>query len=252
LMEMAKVKLSQMAQHGDLMDRYGGSIRILGQLDLVKPDVLEAMQKAVEVTSGNRNHILNVCFPYTSREEITTAIRATVSDYSKPLSPSIRPFSQTRITQKIRSKNINAPDLPGLQETSPARSASNSDAEESISSSATLHPDYTQRDSLELPDKALYPDPETITSTTITGHLYTHDNPPLDLLIRTSGVQRLSDFMLWQCHKDTDIFFLDVLWPVFDLWHFLPVLVEWQWRRKHVEERDRPARMRASKTVKAA
>jgi len=191
------------------------------------------------------SHILNVCFPYTSREEITSAIRSTVEDYSKPLLPNARPFSQTRITQKILSKNMNASELPILPEMSP----SNSDAE-SVSSSTTLHPESAQSDISELQDKALYPDPETITSSTITRNLYTHDNPPLDLLIRTSGVQRLSDFMLWQCHKDTDLVFLDVLWPQFDLWHFLPVLVEWQWRRKYVEEKDRPTLLRTSKTVK--
>jgi ditrans,polycis-polyprenyl diphosphate synthase len=54
LMEMAKVKLVQLAQHGDLMDRYGASIRILGQRDLMRPDVLEAMDKAVKMTSENR------------------------------------------------------------------------------------------------------------------------------------------------------------------------------------------------------
>ena len=53
LMEMAKVKLSQLAQHGELLDRYGASIRILGQRDLVKPDVLEAIEKAVELTKRN-------------------------------------------------------------------------------------------------------------------------------------------------------------------------------------------------------
>lgn len=250
LMEMAKVKLSQLAQHGDLLDRYGASIRILGQMDLIKPDVLEAIQKAVKLTSGNKNHVLNVCFPYTSREEITSAIRSTVKDYSKPLLPNARPFSQTRISQNIRSKNSNASDLSVLRETSPA--PSNSDAEESISSSTTLHQGSTQSDTSETQDKAIYPDPETITSSTITRNLYTHDNPPLDLLIRTSGVQRLSDFMLWQCHRDTDLVFLDVLWPEFDLWHFLPVLVEWQWRRKYVEEKDRPKILRASKTLKDA
>jgi len=57
LMEMAKVKLSQLAQHGDLLDRYGASIRILGQLDLIKPDVLEAIQKAVTLTSGNKKSV---------------------------------------------------------------------------------------------------------------------------------------------------------------------------------------------------
>lgn len=53
LMDMAKFKLSQLAQHGDLLDRYGASIRILGQRDLVKPDVIEAMDRAVEMTKGN-------------------------------------------------------------------------------------------------------------------------------------------------------------------------------------------------------
>ena len=53
LMEMAKVKLFQLSQHGDLLDRYGASVRILGQRDLVKPDVLEAIEKAVELTRDN-------------------------------------------------------------------------------------------------------------------------------------------------------------------------------------------------------
>jgi ditrans,polycis-polyprenyl diphosphate synthase len=83
----------------------------------------------------------------------------------------------------------------------------------------------------------VYPDPETITAGTIEGHMFTAGDPPLDLLIRTSGVKRLSDFMLWQCHEDTEIVFLDCLWPEFDLWQFLPALVEWQWRQKHVEEK---------------
>lgn len=249
LMEMAKVKLSQLAQHGDLMDRYGASIRILGQRDLIKPDVLEAIDKAVKLTSGNGNHILNVCFPYTSREEMTSAIRSTVDDYSKPLLSNARPFSQTRISQKIRFRSLNASDLPPVLEASPEPSSS--DAEDSICSSTTLHPESTQSDNSEAPDKSVFPDPETINSSTITKKLYTHDNPPLDLLLRTSGVQRLSDFMLWQCHKDTDLVFLDVLWPEFDLWHFLPVLVEWQWKQKHVEERSRRVHRKSLKMVKA-
>jgi undecaprenyl diphosphate synthase len=53
LMEMAKVKLTQLSQHGDLLDRYGASVRVLGRLDLVKPDVVEAIDKAVKITSGN-------------------------------------------------------------------------------------------------------------------------------------------------------------------------------------------------------
>ncbi len=174
--------------------------------------------------------VLNVCFPYTSRDEITTAIKNTVEDYSKPLAVQARPFSQTRITQKIRSKNLTS---SPLRSESPTPS-SLSDIDDSVSSSTTLHPESPPAD---IREGTLYPDPETITSDTIGDHIFTAGDPPLDLLIRTSGVKRLSDFMLWQCHEDTELVFLDCLWPEFDLWHFLPVLVEWQWRQKHIEEK---------------
>lgn len=62
--------------------------------------------------------------------------------------------------------------------------------------------------------------------------MFTTGTPPLELLVRTSGVERLSDFMLWQSHQSTSIVFVDCLWPDFDLWHFLPVLLEWQWRSR--------------------
>lgn len=53
LMEMAKIKLFQLAQHGELLDRYGASIRILGNREFVKPDVAEAIDRAVELTKKN-------------------------------------------------------------------------------------------------------------------------------------------------------------------------------------------------------
>ena len=79
----------------------------------------------------------------------------------------------------------------------------------------------------------LYPDPESITEDNITAHTFTGlDVPPLDLLIRTSGVERLSDFMLWQCHQDTEIIFVNCFWPEFGLKHLLPIILEWQWKVK--------------------
>lgn len=83
-------------------------------------------------------------------------------------------------------------------------------------------------------DSITYPDPETIDSEVLANHMFTAQDPPLALLIRTSGVKRLSDFMLWQCHENTEIVFLDCLWPDFDLWYFLPVLIEWQWKQKRL------------------
>ena len=53
-----------------------------------------------------------------------------------------------------------------------------------------------------------------ITDVAIEQHLFTRDLPPLDLLIRTSGEVRLSNFLLWQAAY-AEMLFVDVLWPDF-------------------------------------
>ncbi|WP_219892753.1 isoprenyl transferase [Aquisediminimonas profunda] len=57
-------------------------------------------------------------------------------------------------------------------------------------------------------------DPATIDEAMIDNLLDTHDLPPPDLLIRTSGEQRLSNFMLWQLAY-AELLFVDTLWPDF-------------------------------------
>jgi len=251
LMEMAKTKLTQLAQHGALLDRYGASIRILGQRELVKADVLEAVKTAERLTANNKRCILNVCFPYTSREEITGAVQRTVSDFSKPHPPPLkRPFSETHITRNLRAQSSNSIPDDTQSENSVSRSASTSSSKSSQeqergSSTADAEQESSAPTLVDPADKdekaraITYPDSESITADTLTANMLTADAPPLDLLVRTSGVQRLSDFMLWQCHQKTSIVFLDCLWPEFDLWNFLPVLVEWQWQRKKQIENGR-------------
>lgn len=265
-MEMAKVKLSQMAQHGDLLDRYGARVRILGRLDLLKPDVLAAVTRAEELTSRNGDRVLNICFPYTSRDEITSAIRDTVADYSKPLKPADlslnqrTPFSESHIALNIRAQSLNAKpqDMVSDSESSsgstqdedgnPKHDSTNTvyESGSTFSSSSTLHlgenqdgqPGKISPPATNVRDKPLFISPETISRQTLEDHLFTKGNPPLDILIRTSAVERLSDFMLWQCHENTEIVFLNVMWPEFDLWHFLPVLLGWQ--RKIMKSRKDP------------
>jgi ditrans,polycis-polyprenyl diphosphate synthase len=265
LMSMAKVKLEQLAEHGALLDRYGASIRVLGQRELMKKDVLAAVDKAVAITAHNKRYaphgyrktlltlrraVLNVCFPYTSRDEITTAVMKTVETYSTPIhnlsTPSKRTFSESHITQHIR-KQMLGEDVEGGAEQLESRSASpvskdaNNMAEDESSSTSTAINSSEKGDSN---GDAAFLDPESISAQTLTDNMMTADAPPLDLLIRTSGVERLSDFMLWQCHEDTSIKFLKCLWPEFDLWHFLPVLVEWQWQQKKLQEEQQRVRGR--------
>ena len=111
----------------DILDHYKASVHILGQTALLKPDVLTHFIQVQEMTKNNRGAILNVCCPYTSREETMHSLREIVA--------------------------------------------------------------AVEMGELEVDD---------IDEGTIEERLYTNDCPRPDLLIRTSGVRRLSDFLLWQ------------------------------------------------------
>lgn len=155
LMDLAKLKFRQISQHGELCDKYGIRIKVLGNTKLLPRDVQKILQETEDMTKNNTRAVLNVCFPYTSRDEITHLIKQIVE--SSTSDPSI-----------------------------------------------------------------------VIDETTIEQHLYTSDSPPLDLLIRTSGTSRLSDFLLWQCVPSTcAIVFIDKLWPEFNTWDMCKILVNW-------------------------
>lgn len=73
--------------------------------------------------------------------------------------------------------------------------------------------------------------PDSITPEIISEHLYTKDIPDPDLLIRTSGEMRLSNFLLWQIAY-TEIFITDTLWPDFSKDEFFLILKEYQQRER--------------------
>ena len=70
---------------------------------------------------------------------------------------------------------------------------------------------------------------EDITSETISSHLYTADIPDPELLIRTSGEFRLSNFLLWQLSY-TEIVIFDKFWPDFDESDILQAIQQYQAR----------------------
>ena len=74
-------------------------------------------------------------------------------------------------------------------------------------------------------------DPDEIDEAAITAELQTHGLPELDLLIRTSGEVRLSNFLLWQAAY-AELLFLDVLWPDFDEQAFAQALEHFAGRQR--------------------
>ena len=74
-------------------------------------------------------------------------------------------------------------------------------------------------------------DPARIDEQIFAGFLATADMPDPDLIIRTSGERRLSNFMLWQAAY-AELVFQDVLWPDFDSLHFAAALDEYAKRER--------------------
>lgn len=72
---------------------------------------------------------------------------------------------------------------------------------------------------------------EDINETIFEKHLYTKDFPPVDLLIRTSGEIRISNFLLWQIAY-AELQFLDILWPDFTEENLYQCIINYQTKER--------------------
>ncbi|MEG3161242.1 isoprenyl transferase [Sphingomonas sp. LB2R24] len=109
-----------------------------------------------------------------------------------------------------------SPDLVAMVDDAIARTAGNTGPILAIALNYGAHAELVgaaRRLAERARDGAL--DPASIDVGTIEAELDTHDLPPLDLMIRTSGEQRLSNFLLWQAAY-AELLFVDTLWPDFD------------------------------------
>jgi undecaprenyl diphosphate synthase len=73
--------------------------------------------------------------------------------------------------------------------------------------------------------------PEKIDESVINEHLYTQNLPDVDLLIRTSGEQRISNFLLWQIAY-AELYFTNVFWPDFTKQHLYEAIINYQKRER--------------------
>ena len=151
IMEIAKEKFTEVVNNPDV-HRHRVKINAIGRVDLLPPDVQDAIRLAEESTAHYSDHILNVAIGYSGRTELVDAVR--------------------EIARKVEAGEL-------------------------------LHAD--------------------IDESVIEEHLYTHGIPDPDLIIRTSGEERLSGFLLWQSAY-SELYFAQIYWPAvrrIDIWRAL-------------------------------
>lgn len=155
LMSLAEEKFIEFLEHESLVMQHGVKVRILGNLQLLPKKVKRAVANVMLHTKDNSNALLNICFPYSSKEEITRLTQNTVI--------------------ALKSGKLKGSDI-----------------------------DYQF----------------------LSNCLYTRGNEP-DLLIRTSGETRLSDFLVWQL-RFACLQFVPVLWPDLTLWDLVWCILRFQ------------------------
>lgn len=138
----------------------GIRLRTIGQTDMFSPEVRQALQQALDKTSGNSRMDLVLALSYSSRWEMTEAVR--------------------KLCREAVSGNL---------------------------------------------------DPEKIDAAAIDKAMATSFMPDPDLLIRTSGEYRISNFLLWQIAY-AELFFSPVYWPDFDSELFYQAILDYQKRER--------------------
>jgi undecaprenyl diphosphate synthase len=125
-----------------------------------------------------------------------------------------------------------APDIITLIEESEARTAANTALNLTVALSYGGRPEIVRAARLLAAEaKAGRLDPEAIDEAQFTGRLFTAGIPDPDLLIRTSGEKRISNFLLWQIAY-AELVFLDALWPDFSRAHLEEAIREFQRRER--------------------
>ncbi|MBP3668446.1 MAG: isoprenyl transferase [Bacteroides sp.] len=136
------------------------SFRIIGDTEKLPPMVLERLNKCIERTSVNTGMCLTLALSYSSKWEITHAMK--------------------QIAQKVKDGDLVV---------------------------------------------------DEITDQTIDQHLSTHFMPDPELLIRTGGEIRLSNYLLWQCAY-SELYFCDTFWPDFKEEEFCKAICDYQGRER--------------------
>ncbi len=144
----------------DDLNKNGVRLKVIGDMDALPSSCVDALNNALEATADNDTITLVLALSYSSRWEITRAIRSIAEDVNRG-----------KITADIINEQL------------------------------------------------------------ISSYLDTREIPDPDLLIRTSGEQRISNFLLWQIAY-SELYFTETLWPDFKEENFYKAVLEYQHRER--------------------
>ena len=219
LLELLETTLREDAEN---LMRNDVKVAVMGDLSRVKPSLRRAVEETVEMTKENQGVVLNVALSYGGRQDIVNAAKD-MAEAVKFGSLRIEDISQETFMRYLGTANVlkegeeyffddDRIDRKSGVESDPLgdyagvgeRFVVNGGHHTSSSSSASSSSSSQQQQQQQQQEKG-----NTLSSLRAARSL---QNP--DLLIRTSGEQRLSNFMLFEMAY-TELYFTDAMWPEF-------------------------------------
>jgi undecaprenyl diphosphate synthase len=182
-----------------LLQKNNIRMRFLGRTDELPEAVQKDTREATESLAHNTGMVLNIALNYGGRAEIIDAVNAILA-----------------------SRNGHRPAGPVAQSESASPAA--------LAENPSFRAESAER-GIPLSARRIGHEPALITEDDLARHLYTADLPDPDLLIRTSGEMRVSNFLLWQIAY-AEIFVTETLWPDFNRARLLEALLDYQKRER--------------------
>jgi undecaprenyl diphosphate synthase len=179
-----------------LLQKNNIRMRFLGRADELPEAVQRDTREATEALAKNTGMVLNVALNYGGRAEIVDAMNSI-------------------LRERVHSNGH-------------SYSTELSFRAESAERGISLPPSTTPRSGDGVDTRHSF---QPITEDDLARHLYTGDLPDPDLLIRTSGEMRVSNFLLWQIAY-AEIFVTETLWPDFNRARLLEALLDYQKRER--------------------
>ena len=228
------IDLQNMPQHvAIIMDGNGrwakqqGKLRIFGHQNGVK-----AVRSAVNFAAKHGIKVLTLyAFSSENWSRPEAEVSALMTLFMKALDSEVKKLHKNNIRLKIiGDKSAFSESLQNRIAQSEALTANNTGLILNIAANYGGYWDITQaaqKMALQVKNGELAV--EDITPDSFQRHLVTEDQPQVDLLIRTSGEQRISNFLLWQIAY-AELVFSPVLWPDFDEKAFTDAVIAYQQR----------------------
>lgn len=220
LMDLLQEKIEGLLEKESIVNQFGIRVYFIGNLKLLNESVRVAAEKAMKATANNSKAVLLICVAYTSCDEIVHAVEESCNVKKSEIRP--------QINGTKGGCNGGMDGEAGLDTSEACNEKVEGEEKENT------RVEHVEKDEGEFQEseKQL----PVVKVVDVEKHLYMSVAPDPDILIRTSGETRLSNFLLWQT-SNCPLYSPAALWPDLGMWHLVWVILNFQRNHYYLEKK---------------